>query len=207
MSVLTNKDLIAALTPAEGADRLVVTPILDPKQIGPASIDLRLGPDIIALQKSRVAGLDLTSMESRREIGRYARTIHVGYHGKFVLHPNTLVLGATLEYLRVPDHLFCSVEGRSSLGRAGLIIATATSVQPGFRGCITLEIENLGPVPITLFPGLRIAQLVVFSGNPGRPYQGQFRCPTGPELGEIRSEPDVIFFSSAPPQPRIPGNR
>jgi dCTP deaminase len=197
VSVLTHQELIAALAREE--DRLVVTPILDPKQIGPASIDLRLGPDIIALQKSRVAGLDLTDGDSRSEIARYARTIHVGYHGKFVLHPGTLVLGATLEYLGVPKHLFCTVEGRSSLGRAGLIIATATSVQPGFRGCITLEIENLGPVPITLFPGLRIAQLVVFSGSPGRPYEGQFRCPTGPELGMIRSEPDVEFFSSDSP--------
>lgn len=201
MSVLTHKELIAALTPAEpGADKLTVTPILDPEQIGPASIDLRLGPDIIALQKSRVAGLDLTDPESRSDIARYARTIHVGYHGKFVLHPGTLVLGATLEFLGVPTNLFCSVEGRSSLGRTGLIIATATSVQPGFRGCITLEIENLGPVPITLFPGIRIAQLVVFSGQPGIAYRGQFRCPTGPEVGGIRSEPDVDFFSSDPPR-------
>ncbi len=197
MSVLTNQELVAALTPAEpGADRLIVTPLLDPAQIGPASIDLRLGPDIIALHKSRVSGLDLTNPEFRSDIARYARTIHVGYHGKFVLHPGTLVLGATLEYLGVPNHLFCTVEGRSSLGRTGLIIATATSVQPGFRGCITLEIENLGPVPITLFPGLRIAQLVVFSGKPGRAYRGQFHCPTGPELGRIRDEADVEFFSS-----------
>ena len=199
MSVLTHKALRGALDPpGDAGEQLVITPLLDEGQIGPASIDVRLGPDIIVLRKSVVAGLDLTDRDSRESLVKYAHMIHVGYHGKFVLHPGELVLGATLEYLKVPGHLFCSVEGRSSLGRAGLVIATATSVQPGFKGCITLEIENLGPVPITLFPGLRIAQLVVHEGTASKKYDGQFDSPTGPEVGVFRASADFDFFGNPP---------
>ncbi len=200
MTVLTHKALRDVLEPpGEAGERMVITPLLDEGQIGPASIDVRLGPDIIVLRKSVVAGLDLTDPGSRESLAKYAHMTHVGYHGKFVLHPGELVLGATLEYLKVPGNLFCSVEGRSSLGRAGLIIATATSVQPGFKGCITLEIENLGPVPITLFPGLCIAQLVIHQGTASKKYQGQFDSPTGPEVGGFRASLDFEFFGRKNP--------
>ena len=85
--------------------------------------------------------------------------------------------------------------GRSSFGRAGLIIATATRVHPGFCGCITLEIENLGPVPIKVFPGLRIAQLVLHSvRTAATKYDGRFVGDTGPEMGRLDRDSDLAIF-------------
>jgi dCTP deaminase len=77
------------------------------------------------------------------------------------LHPQQLVLGSTLEYVRLPNDLVAEVVGRSSWGRLGLILSAATLVHPGFAGVITLELANQDDVPIPLIPGLRIAQLVL----------------------------------------------
>ncbi|GAH46269.1 unnamed protein product, partial [marine sediment metagenome] len=79
----------------------------------------------------------------------------------FILHPNQFVLGITLEWIHFPKDLAGYVIGRSSWGRQGLIIATATGVHPGFSGCLVLELSNSGEVPIHIYPGLRIAQLFV----------------------------------------------
>jgi len=76
----------------------------------------------------------------------------------------------------------CYVAGKSSWGRMGLIIATATKVDPGFKGCITLEILNEGEVPITLYPGLPIAQLVFHLASKDDGYEGAYDCPIGPEF-------------------------
>src|SRR5439155_26160938 len=91
---------------------------------------------------------------------RSQESIRISLHDQFIIHPGQLVLGATLEYLSLPKTVAASVEGRSSWGRLGLIIATACSVAPGFKGCITLELVNDGEVPLVLYPGVRIAQLI-----------------------------------------------
>ncbi len=81
----------------------------------------------------------------------------------FILHPRSFVLGVTLEWLRMPSNFAGYVIGKSSWGRRGLIIATATGVHPGFTGCLTLELSNIGDLPIAIRPGMTIAQLFVHS--------------------------------------------
>ena len=112
--------------------------------------------------------------------------LQLHYHSKFVLHPNQLILGATFEYLVVPRDLFCTIASRSSWGRLGLVIATASAIQPGFRGCLTLELANLSDSPIALYPGLSIGQLVFHhvtsEGGAFKLYEGRYDCPTEAEL-------------------------
>lgn len=84
----------------------------------------------------------------------------------FILHPHNFVLAVTLEWIRMPTHLSAHITGRSSWGRHGLIIETASGVHPGFTGCLTLEMANIGDVPIKIRPGTRICQLFFHDTTP-----------------------------------------
>jgi dCTP deaminase len=86
---------------------------------------------------------------------------YVPFGKSIVLHPQKFVLGCTLEYVRVPEGHVAYVIGRSSWGRLGLVVATAIGIHPGYSGCITLELRNLGETPIVLYPGQTIAQVFV----------------------------------------------
>ena len=86
---------------------------------------------------------------------------YVPFGKSIVLHPQKFLLGCSLEYVRIPEKLAAYVIGRSSWGRLGLVVATAIGIHPGYSGCITLELRNLGETPIILYPGQTIAQLFV----------------------------------------------
>jgi dCTP deaminase len=141
---------------------LAVTPILDAKQIGPAGIDIRLGPDLIVTRRQRGAvAFDPSDGEDLREtIHDFQQYIRRPFGSAVYLQPGEFAIARTLEYVTLPATLSAEALGRSSWGRLGLIIATATLVQPGFRGTITLELTNVGSLPIVLYVGMRIAQLV-----------------------------------------------
>ena len=96
------------------------------------------------------------------QIAEYQEKYYVPFGYSFVLHPSQFVIGCTLEYVSLPEDVCALVVGRSSWGRLGLIIATASKVGPGFKGVLTLELVNLGNVPIFVYPASRIAQLVLY---------------------------------------------
>jgi len=132
----------------------------------------------------------LTQMQERRI---------VKFGESFVLHPNMLTLGATFEYVHMPVDLECQIEGRSSWARLGLQIATANSVEPGFKGVLTLELTNVGTIPLTLWPGVRIAQLVFRRAEPPlEPVDAgtarKYRCPVGPEFSKLDTDRDIGFI-------------
>ena len=143
-------------------DAFAVTPILDPDQIGDGSVDLRLGPDFIVTR--RATALPLFDPARVDEIAGRVRDfqeyVRRPLGTAFYLHPGEFAIARTLEYVKLPCALHAQVLGRSSWGRLGLVIATATVIQPEFKGTITLELANVGTVPIVLYVGARIAQLV-----------------------------------------------
>jgi dCTP deaminase len=127
----------------------------DETMVQPASIDLRLGSSFRVFHNHRIGAIDLADPPKNL-------TEHVEIDGgeSFVIHPGEFVLGRTQEYVELPDDVVARIEGKSSLGRLGLIVhATAGFVDPGFKGTLTLEITNLTRVPIILWPGKPIAQL------------------------------------------------
>lgn len=141
---------------------LTVTPIIDPDaQIGEASIDIRLGPDIIVARRATGAtSFDPSDGPAFREaLRRRQAYVRRGLGDSFHLQPNEFVIARSLEYVQLPDDVRAQALGRSSWGRLGLVVATATLIQPGFKGTITLELTNLGNTPIVLQVGLPIAQL------------------------------------------------
>jgi dCTP deaminase len=127
----------------------------DPGMVQPASVDLRLGESFRVFHNFRVPAIDLADPPTN-----LTEHVVVEDGDPFVIHPGEFCLGRTQEWVELPDDLVARIEGKSSLGRLGLIVhATAGFVDPGWKGTLTLEITNLTRVPIILWPGKPIAQL------------------------------------------------
>jgi dCTP deaminase len=150
---------------ASGALR--IDPLTD-AQVQPASVDLRLGPGLLAYQTSGGVVVDPETRFTLR-----TRPIPVSGRAGFVLRPGMFVLGCTAETVTLPAHLAAQIDGCSTLGRLGIIVhSTAGWVDPGFSGELTLELSNAGPVPVRLTAGMKIGQLCLFrcSSPALRPY-------------------------------------
>ena len=197
MSVLTRQEIIAYMNKEAIKDRLIITPLFDLDElIDPASINVRLGNEFIIMKKESFSALDIRKQqELATGIERYQENVRLNYREEFVLHPNQLIIGSTLEYVGLPSKLMCYVVGKSTWGRMGLIIATATKVDPGFKGCITLEMINQGEVPVILYPGIPIAQLVFHETIGEAEYKGKYNCATGPQFPDfIKNIEDWKFW-------------
>jgi dCTP deaminase len=165
------------LLPAGHEQRLVISPLVSPRQIGTATIDLRLGTEWEAMSAYRFQTLDPgedpeTASELLQSSVEEFRLTAGQRHG-LVLHPGDLLLALTLEYLSLPGDLW------------GHLDATAGMVDGGFSGYLTLELQNTGRIPLVLYPGLRVAQMAFFpvwntpfaySSKPNAAYSGQTRA-------------------------------
>lgn len=171
MSALSRQDIRKHMR--EGG--LVVSPILSPEQMGDSSVDLRLGNVFLTVRARGISHVDpkMYDRENDRRNG-HANEIsrsqkherhEVPFDTVFLLHPGMLALVPTLEWVKLPSDLQGVVTARSCWAREGLSIATATLINPHYNGIITLELANLGQIPIGLYPGLRIAQIAFYSLN------------------------------------------
>ncbi|MDE9364650.1 dCTP deaminase [Luteipulveratus sp. YIM 133132] len=177
--LLSDRDILAQIE----ADRVRLDPY-DPAMIQPSSIDIRMDRHFRLFDNHKYPYID--PAEEQDEL---TRPLEVADGEPFVLHPGEFVLGSTYEAVTLPDDIAARVEGKSSLGRLGLLThATAGFVDPGFSGHVTLELSNVATLPIKLWPGMKIGQLCFFrlsspAENPygsekyGSHYQGQ-RGPT-----------------------------
>lgn len=191
--ILSDRDIRKAIL----SGRVKVEPDTDLAllHVHASSMDLHLGHTFKLYEHSKFAVLDPKKPESF--LGN-TRMITVPEGEAFIVQPGEFVLGVTKEKITVPDDLVVRVEGRSSLGRLGIIVhSTAGYVDPGFSGTITLEISNINRLPIALYPGMRVCQLafeelssraeIPYGKKPGSKYQGQ----SLPE--ESRLSQDVEF--------------
>lgn len=152
--VLSDRDIKKALE----SKRIIISPKPDLKtQLGSCSIDFRLGDKFRVFEYSRYTFIDPFKKEVGSEV---TREVVVRDGEPFIIHPGDFVLGMTIECIEVPDDLTGRLEGRSSIGRLGIIIhSTAANIECGFRGNITLEIANMGKLPVALYPGMRICSV------------------------------------------------
>jgi dCTP deaminase len=177
--ILSDRDIKAAL--AEG--RIGIEPF-DPADVQPSSVDLHVDRYFRTFHNARHPFIDV-----KKAMDDLTELVEVESDEAFILHPCEFVLGSTSEYVRLPHDLVARLEGKSSLGRLGLLIhSTAGYVDPGFEGHLTLELSNVANLPITIYPGMKIGQISFFrltseaenpygSGPVGSKYQGQ-RGPT-----------------------------
>jgi len=177
--LLSDKDILVEIE----AGRIALDPY-DEAMLQPSSIDVRLDRYFRVFDNHKYAAIDPA-------IDQHELTRQVETEGEepFILHPGEFVLGSTYETISLPDDVAARVEGKSSLGRLGLLThATAGFVDPGFSGHVTLELANVATLPIRLYPGMKIGQFCFFrlsspSQHPygsekyGSRYQGQ-RGPT-----------------------------
>ena len=161
---------------------IVIDPY-EPSFVQPSSVDLRVGDGFRVFVNHRYSEIDPRSPQSD-----LTQLVAVGPKDPFMLHPGEFVLGSTLERIKLGDDVVARLEGKSSLGRLGLLIhSTAGFIDPGFEGHITLELSNVATLPIAIYPEMKIGQISFYQmttaaefpyGSPelGSKYQGQ----TGP---------------------------
>ncbi len=173
----------ASVRQAIAAGRIVIDPF-DDAAIQPSSVDVRVD-SLFRVFRNHTAGV----IDVKSDMTELTELIDIPRDGVFMLHPGEFVLGSTLETIGVPDDLVARIEGKSSLGRLGLLIhSTAGFIDAGFFGHITLELANVASLPITIYPGMKIGQVSFMRmtsaaehpygrGAKGSKYQGQ-RGPT-----------------------------
>lgn len=192
--ILSDRDIRTAL--ASGHVKIESSHPELPQHVHASSMDLRLGNVFKLYEHSKFAILDPKNAET---FSGNMRTITVTGGEPFIVQPGEFVLGVTQEKITVPDDLVVRVEGRSSLGRLGIIIhSTAGFVDPGFSGTITLEISNLNRLPVALYPGMRVCQIAFeqmtspaempYHKKPGSKYQGQQL----PEESRLSQDPEFL---------------
>jgi dCTP deaminase len=183
MSVLSDRDIRAAIDAGE----IVVRPY-DPKDLQPSSVDLHLDRRFRVFHNNRYAFIDVRNPQPD-----LTELVTIEDEQPFILHPGEFVLGQTLEWVELPVDLVARLEGRSSLGRIGLLIhSTAGYVDPGWKGNLTLELSNVANLPIALYHGMKIGQITFekMSSPVDRPYGS-------PELGskyQGQSEPTASAY-------------
>ena len=189
--MLSSTGLVARLQLAKTADSgmLSIVPCPDCQRLastGAASLDLRLGRWFRTMRHSRTVLLKVSNPDDEPVP---TKEHFVRFGEPFILHPHSFVLGITLEWIRLPSDLAGYVTGKSSLGRRGLIIETASGIQPGFAGCLALEMSNVGEVPIALLPGMEICQVFLHDVTPDPKFaKSQFTGRRKPILGSVRSD-------------------
>jgi dCTP deaminase len=171
------------------AGRIQIDPF-DESCIQPSSVDLHVDAQFRVFANSRYPYIDV-----RREMPDLTELVEVAEGDPFILHPGEFVLGSTLERIGIPDDMVARLEGKSSLGRLGLLIhSTAGYVDPGWDGYLTLELSNVANLPITIYPAMKIGQISFFrlstpaerpygSSHTKSKYQGQ-RGPTASRFFE-----------------------
>jgi dCTP deaminase len=194
MSVLTKSEIWEELSKGVDGVGLVITPLVNAgKEIGTSAVDLHLGHEFIVFRRAKATSLNVQQGKNVEEnVHLHQQKQRMGPGQKFVLHPHQLVLGASVEYISLPGNLAGDIKGRSTWGRTGLVIATATKIDPGFKGCVTLELVNEGEIPLVLYPGLCVAQLVLFRTGKVVRYAGRYHCPTGPEFPKLYNESKAL---------------
>lgn len=198
---LTKKEIKQRLRPGSKVDqdRIVVTPILDiDDQLGSTGIDVRLGKQFILFKDHLYGSLNPKKMsETEGDLKLYQEEIVIPIHHKIILHPDQFIVGSTLEYIALPSDLEAQVEGRSSWARLGLLVATATTVHPLFKGVITLELSNHGTIPLELYPGMKIAQIIFHKTETPLPVSKN-RCKytfsIGPGFTKIHKDKYIEYF-------------
>lgn len=201
MSVL-HKDEIEKLLGSDDPNSLFVDPLLDRSQVGELAIDLRLGYDFLVSIVTRQPSISIRGAKAKsgRSIASYFQETRRDIGSSFVLYPNQVVLATSLEFVALPSDVYGDVLSRSSVTRLGIHINTM--VQPGFRGCVPLELFNHGNNAVELVVGARICQIRLsrvarggaYAAGP-RKYYGDVR----PSVSKADSDADLDLLEAIAP--------
>lgn len=159
------------------SDPFSISPLPHDSDIGAGAIDLRVGHVFLTAERSSLESIDATRPWDAAQAFSEHR---IRGDGALVVQPRQFLLASTLEYIVMPTDMSGLIESRSTFGRMGLISATAAFVNPGYTGCPTLELVNLGEVPIVLQPYAPICQLILFTADEHDIRPSRYQCATRP---------------------------
>ncbi|GAA5819230.1 MAG: dCTP deaminase [Methanobrevibacter sp. CfCl-M3] len=189
MAILSDKDIKKYLS----SKKIIIEPLKDfEKQIQPSSVDLRIGNEFKSFKIVRRPFID---PKDSTDLSSYMESVNIPNGDCFIIHPNEFALATTFETVKIPDDLVARVEGRSSMGRLGVTMhVTAGYIDPGFEGRITLEISNIGKMPVALYPGQRVCQIVfeTMTSPSQKPYGHPER--DSKYMGQVSPETSRIKF-------------
>ncbi len=187
--LLTKREILELISKNE----LIITPLLEEDQIGQISIDLRVGTDFLTSQQGRDPFIDTTSDDfSNRPIKSFFTETrrHVGE--PFLIHPNQTILFSSLEYLKLPKDVFAILSCRSSFSRLGLSISTIA--QPGYCGCLSIEMLYSGNTPIKVLSGTRLIQVRLYKLKENTnylEYPRKYVCQVRPITSKANEDTDI----------------
>lgn len=183
------------------SNRLYIRPLLEDTQIGEMSVDLRLGYDFLVSIQGREAFINASKNEwidggNQRNINQFFQSTRRQIGETFILHPHQTVLAVSLEYIKLPENCFMKLYMRSSYSRLGITISTIA--QPGYCGCISLELTNNNNNPINLTVGARIIQGVIYPLSKDTTYfhsERKYVCHVRPEPSAITLDKDLNILN------------
>jgi dCTP deaminase len=170
------------------AGRLIIEPF-DDTLLQPSSVDVRVAGEFRVFHNNRRTYIDVKDANDD-----LTEVVAIPDGEAFILHPGEFVLGSTRERVALPDDLVARLEGKSSLGRLGLLIhSTAGYIDPGFDGTITLELSNVARLPISIYPGMPIGQIsfLQMTTPVDNPYRGKYQGQSGPTASSYHREFDT----------------
>jgi|WetSurMetagenome_2_1015567.scaffolds.fasta_scaffold26295_1 deoxycytidine triphosphate deaminase len=166
--------------------RLIITPLIDiDSRIQKNTVTLSLGTKYLVMKETRYSAINPLDVTKDR-VEEILEKVVLEYSETIVLRPGQMVLAGTFEYISLPYDMSAQVGSRSTYGRLALVPATATFVHPGFKGCLTLELVNVGADPIILCPRMEVAQLIFsYYGGEANKLVTRYKLPTGPEFPKV----------------------
>lgn len=186
--ILSDKDIKQAIK----EKRLLFSPRLDSRQIGPASVDLKLLNSFKVFNTKKISLIDVKQPLP----AEFLEEVIVRKNEPFILHPNDFVLASTKERITVGDDLVVRVEGKSSLARMGILVHTAGFIDPGFEGMITLEISNQSNVAVALYANMFICQVAVhqMTSAAQEPYNKRKKSLYMDQKGPVSASTKNLFY-------------
>ncbi len=174
--------------------RLAVEPLADPEmQIQPSGVDLTLGNEFRVFKTTSKPFID-----TKADTEDYTELVRKEDEEPFILHPGGFVLAKVREYIKLPDDLVGSLDGRSSLGRLGIVVhTTSSSVNPGWEGNLVLEMTNVGMMPVAVYPGMRVCKISFhkMTSAAARPYgarHGKYQKQTTVTESRMREDKELL---------------
>ena len=186
------KELRRRLFDSNVETRLVITPLIDLNtRLQKNTITISIGTKFIVMRGTRYAAIEpLKITESK--VAEILEKVELEYNEQIVLRPGQMILAGSFEYISLPNDLCADVGSRSTYGRLALVPATATFVHAGFKGCLTLELVNVGADPIVICPRMEVAQLIFqYYCDDSEPLITKYKLPTGPEFPKVWADANL----------------
>ncbi|MCX6006203.1 MAG: dCTP deaminase [Chloroflexi bacterium] len=188
----SQEELRSRIFAADIRKRLVITPLIDiHSRLQKNTITLSIGTKFIIMRTTRYAVIDPLNVDCDA-VEDILEKVELEFNEDIVLRPGQMILAGSFEYISLPDDICAQVGSRSTYGRLALVPATATFVHSGFKGCLTLELVNVGTDPIVICPKMEVAQLVLQYCNPDScSLDTRYKLPVGPEFPKVWADKNL----------------